>query len=86
MATLYPCPCCGKMTPGRSTPIPPADCARSYLVMLGKGVSRESMLGEHRATFDAIAPGLTAWVEQNITPELDTALTEPVVRRFVPPA
>ena len=56
------CPCCGKPGQQRLLELSEFECERAYAVMLAKHVTREQLLGKHRAAIDYIAPGLSDWL------------------------
>jgi hypothetical protein len=57
------CLCCGQSVTQRGKPITPERCERALEMFTALGLTREDLLGKHRAQIDYQSPGFAEWLE-----------------------
>ena len=57
------CLCCDQIITEPGRPMTAERAPRAFAFLAALGYTRESLLGEHRATIDFTAPGFAEWLE-----------------------
>ena len=57
------CLCCGQAVLKRGNPMTPERCARALEMFTALGLTREDLLGKHRAQIDYQSPGFAEWLQ-----------------------
>jgi hypothetical protein len=57
------CLCCGQSITERRPPITPERAEKSLKIFTALGLSRDELLGKHRAQLEYQSPGFVAWLE-----------------------
>jgi hypothetical protein len=60
---LNTCLCCGQKVTQRGSPMTPVRAERALQFFTAIGLTREDLLGKHRAQLDYQSPGFAAWLE-----------------------
>ena len=58
------CLCCGQAVTERRPPITPERALKSLRIFTALGLSREELLGKHRAQLQYQSPGFVEWLEE----------------------
>ena len=60
---LDKCLCCGQPVTERRPPITPERAVTALRIFTALGLTREELLGKHRAQLDYQSPGFVEWLE-----------------------
>lgn len=61
---IHTCLCCGQtVLKARDTPMTPEKCEVAFTILSALGLTREDLLGKHRAQIDYQSPGFAEWLE-----------------------
>jgi hypothetical protein len=60
---LGKCLCCGQLIKERRPPITPERAEKSLKIFTALGLTRDELLGKHRAQLEYQSPGFVAWLE-----------------------
>ena len=60
---LDKCLCCGLTIKERRPPVTPERAEKALRIFTALGLSREELLGKHRAQLDYQSPGFVEWLE-----------------------
>ena len=60
---LDTCLCCGQRVKERRPPITPERAEKALRIFLALGLSRDELLGKHRAQLEYQSPGFAEWLE-----------------------
>jgi hypothetical protein len=61
--SLHTCLCCGQQLKGPGSPITPDRAWRAYRMFMALGLTREDLLGKHKAQLDYQSPGFSEWLK-----------------------
>jgi hypothetical protein len=61
--SLHTCLCCGQQLYGPGKPMTPERCERALEMFTALGLTREDLLGKHRAQIDYQSPGFAEWLQ-----------------------
>lgn len=62
---LDKCLCCGQPVTERGKPITPERAERSLRIFRALGLTRDELIGKHRAQLDYQSPGFVEWLERS---------------------
>ena len=60
---LDKCLCCGQAVTERRPPITPERADIAYAIFQLRGLTRDELLGKHRAQLEYQSPGMVEWLE-----------------------
>lgn len=63
---LDKCLCCGQPVTERRPPITPERAEKVLRIFTSLGLTREELLGKHRAQLDYQSPGFVEWLEARV--------------------